>query len=120
MIVLAVVIAGVAGAAIRFAVSRALPSRFPWAVLVVNVVGSAIGGVVIALWAHAGLSSEWRLILLTGFCGGLTTFSTFSVDSVQLALAGTYRTLLANVGANLVLGVGAAAAGFAITGTLAG
>ncbi|HEY0253454.1 MAG TPA: CrcB family protein [Kofleriaceae bacterium] len=121
MIVVSVVIAGIAGAVIRFAVSRLSASRstFPWAVLAVNVVGSALGGVIVALWVYAGLSTEWRLILFTGFCGGLTTFSTFSVESVQLAIAGRYRVLVGSVAANLVLGVGAVAVAFAIASALA-
>jgi CrcB protein len=121
MSVAAVVLAGIAGAVIRFFVSRAFAGRtaFPGAVLVVNVVGSAVGGVVVALWTHAGLTDEWRLVLLTGFCGGLTTFSTFSVESVQLALDGRYRTLAASVATNLVFGIGAAAAAYALTSALA-
>jgi fluoride exporter len=120
MIVLAVVVAGIVGAVLRFLVSRALAARttFPWAVLGVNVVGSAIGGVVVALWADAGLSSDWRLILLTGFCGGLTTFSTFSVETVQLLTSGRVRVAVASIAANLVLGVGAAAVAYAVTAAL--
>jgi fluoride exporter len=121
MIVLAVVVAGIVGAVIRFLVSRAFAARttFPWAVLVVNVVGSAVGGVVVALWTDAGLSSDWRLILLTGFCGGLTTFSTFSVETVQLLTSGRVRVAVMSIAANLVLGVGAAAVAYAVTAALA-
>jgi CrcB protein len=77
-------------------------------VLVVNVVGSAIGGVLLALAARSDISAELCLILLTGLCGGLTTFSTWSVESIQLALEGRARGAVMNVGLNLVLG-GAAA-----------
>lgn len=116
-VVAAVLVAGAIGAVARYGVSRALASRpgFPWAVLVVNVVGSALGGVVLGLAEAGGLSAEWRLILLTGFCGGLTTFSTFSVESVQLLLEGRARVAVGSVAANLVLGVGAAAAGYLLT-----
>jgi CrcB protein len=121
MIAAAVVVAGIVGAVIRFLVSRAFAPRtsFPWAVLVVNVVGSGIGGVVVALWTDAGLSSDWRLILLTGFCGGLTTFSTFSVETVQLLTSGRARVAVWSIAANLVLGVGAAAVAYAVTAALA-
>jgi CrcB protein len=122
MIVLAVVVAGVAGAVLRYSISRVFAprTRFPWAVLIVNVVGSACGGVVVALWTCAGLSSDWRLILLTGFCGGLTTFSTFSIESVQLAIARRYAVVVVSVGANLVFGVGAALAAYSLVYALAG
>jgi CrcB protein len=116
-VIAAVLLAGALGALARFGVSRALASRprFPWAVLLVNVVGSAIGGVVLGLAEAGGLSPEWRLILLTGFCGGLTTFSTFSVETVQLVLDGRSRIALGSVAANLTLGIAAAAAGYLLT-----
>ena len=105
MIVVAVVLAGALGAVIRYLVSRWLAT--PFAVLVVNVVGSAIGGVLLAT-----TSGDLRLVLLTGFCGGLTTFSTFSVETVQLVLDGKSRVAVLSVVANLVLGIGAAALGY--------
>jgi len=105
VIVVAVVLAGALGAVIRYLVSRWLAT--PFAVLVVNVVGSAIGGVLLAT-----TSGDLRLVLLTGFCGGLTTFSTFSVETVQLVLDGKSRVAVLSVVANLVLGIGAAALGY--------
>lgn len=114
-IIAAVLIAGAVGALARFAVSTLLAGRsaFPWAVLAVNVVGSAIGGAVLGLAVAGAVSPEWRLILLTGFCGGLTTFSTFGVETVQLVIDGKTRTALLSVAGNLVLGVAVAAAAFA-------
>jgi len=60
-------------------------------------------------------SGDLQLILLTGFCGGLTTFSSFTVETVQLVLEGRARRALLSVGLNLVLGIGAAALGFALS-----
>ena len=108
MIVASVLLAGVVGAVIRYLVSRWLAT--PVAVLVVNVVGSAIGGVLLAT-----TTGDLRLILLTGFCGGLTTFSTFTVETVQLVLDGKSRLAFTSVAANLVLGIGAAAVGYLLT-----
>ena len=99
--------AGAVGAVIRFLVTRAFAARPVAAVLVVNVVGSALGGVLLAL-----ASGDIRLVLLGGFCGGLTTFSTFGVETIQLVLDGKARVALLSVAANLVLGVGAAAVTF--------
>jgi CrcB protein len=107
MTVVVVLLAGAAGALLRYAASLVSPR---WSVLAVNVIGSFIGGV-----ALATLTGDARLILLTGFCGGLTTFSTFSVETVQAVLDGHVRRAAASVAANLVLGVGAAALGYLVS-----
>lgn len=106
MIFVAVIGAGILGAVLRYLVTTFTPR---WGVLTVNVVGSFVGGIAIA-----SLSGDARLILLTGFCGGLTTFSTFSVETVQAVLDGKVRTAALNVVANVVLGVGAAALGYVL------
>ncbi len=112
---IAALVAGALGAVLRYGTARAFaahPSRLPWAVLIVNVVGSLIGGIALGL-AQAGVwDADLRLIVLSGFCGGLTTFSTFSVETIQLTLEGRMRAALASVVANLVLGIGAAALGW--------
>jgi CrcB protein len=76
------------------------------------VVGSAVLGVVAALALQGTLDAGWGTVLGAGFAGGLTTFSTFSLDVVELWRQ--HRTLRAvlDVAAHLVLGVGAAVAGF--------
>jgi fluoride exporter len=98
----------------RFLTARfmATRSRFPVAVLLVNVIGSAIGGAVLALAEREGVSADVRLVLLTGLCGGLTTFSTFTVETIQLVEQGKARLALLNVGSNLVLGLTAAACAY--------
>lgn len=106
MIFVAVIGAGILGAVLRYLVTTLTPR---WGVLVVNVVGSFIGGI-----ALAALSGDAKLILLTGFCGGLTTFSTFSVETVQALLDGKVRAAALSVAANLVLGIGAAALGYVL------
>jgi CrcB protein len=115
-VVLAVLLAGVVGALARYSISLALArhSRFPFAVLIVNVAGSIIGGAVLGLFDRAALSTEWHLILLTGLAGGLTTFSTWSVETLQLVESGRWRTALSSVLANLVLGLGAASVAYLI------
>ena len=108
--------AGALGAVLRFLVARAFASRpgVPWAVLTVNVVGSAIGGAVLGLAQLGSVSSDIRLILLTGFCGGLTTFSTWGVETIQLVMGGKAKIAAVSVLANLVLGIGAAALVYAL------
>lgn len=113
LIAVFVLVAGAIGALGRYGISLALAKRsFPLAVLIVNVIASAIGGAVLGLAYRGALSAEWRLVLLTGICGGLSTFSTWSVESVQLVLAGRWRTALGSVALNLVVSIALAAAGF--------
>lgn len=111
--VLAAALAGAAGAVARWRLSRSI--RAPWAVLVVNVVGSGIGGAVLGLAQLGAVSSDIRLVLLGGLCGGLTTFSSWSVETIQLVQDGAWRVAALSVGANLLLGIGAAALGYALT-----
>lgn len=87
-------------------------ATFPWATLTVNVVGSAVLGVVAALVLRGTLDAGWGTVLGAGFAGGLTTFSTFSLDVVELWRQ--HRTLRAvlDVAAHLLIGIGAAVAGF--------
>lgn len=87
--------------------------RFPWAVLTVNVIGSALGGMVLAI--GSGLGHDVQLVLLTGVAGGLTTFSTFSVETVQLVLDGRARVAALNVGVNLGAGLAVTALVYAAT-----
>ena len=117
MIVLAALLAGAVGAVLRWVVSRAFAGRrFPWAVLAVNVAGSVLGGVLVGL----AVDDAARVILLSGLCGGLTTFSTLSVETVQLVLEKKAGLAALSIGLNLVLGIGAAVAGWAIATALVG
>lgn len=111
--VVAAVAAGAIATVLRYLVTRV--TRAPWGVLLVNVVGSAMGGVVLGLAERGEMSADLRLILLGGFCGGLTTFSTWSVESIQLVREGKWRTAALSVGANLVLGIAAALVGYLLT-----
>lgn len=88
--ILAVAVGGAAGAGLRWAVMTSVePGRFPWPVLAVNVTGSVLLGV---LLAEESIHPPRRLLLhyggAIGFCGGLTTFSTFAVEVVNLTRAG--------------------------------
>lgn len=115
LLVAAVLVAGAVGAVIRYALSRAYPVRpghLPGGILIVNVVGSGIAGALIGLAERAALSPDLRLVLVTGFCGGLTTFSTWSVETIELADGGRWRAAILNVVVTLALGLGAAVAAY--------
>ena len=115
LIPIAVLVAGSLGALARYGVTQAFGNaRFPWAVLIVNVIGSAIGGTLLALVHVAGISPDWYTVIVTGFAGGLTTFSTWSVQTIQLISDGHWREAALSVGLNLVVGLGAVFAAYGI------
>ncbi|MDQ1572860.1 MAG: fluoride exporter [Actinomycetota bacterium] len=105
---------------VRYLVTLAFGGRgvLPWAVFTVNVVGSAIGGVSMGLATTGIVSTSLQLVLIGGVAGGLTTFSTWSTESVQLILAGKWRTAGTNVVLNLIVGLAAATAGYLVSTAL--
>ena len=88
-ILIAVFLGGGTGSLLRYCVQMALherivPYSFPWATFAVNITGSFLIGLFYALSARFNLSTEVRMLLTTGLCGGFTTFSTFSNDGLIL------------------------------------
>ena len=105
---------GVLGAAIRWAVltTATVGGRMPWPVLGVNVVGSAVLGVLLAEeWNHPRRRLWFHDIGGIGFCGGLTTFSTFSVEIVDL---------VRREAIGIAVSYGLLSVGLSIAGVLAG
>jgi len=96
------------------AVSRRWESALPWGTFVVNVSGSFVLGLLTGLAAHQGLSAHVLTVLGTGICGGYTTFSTFSYESVRLAEDGSALAAAGNVLGSLAAGLLAAAAGLGL------
>lgn len=87
----------------------------PWSTLLVNVAGCFIFGLVYGFASQALLSKELKLALTTGFCGGLTTFSTFSYEIFEMFGSGRICTGLAYAALSLCAGVAAAWFGYALT-----
>jgi CrcB protein len=118
---LAVLAAGAVGAPARYVVERAARragQTFPWGTFLVNLTGSfAIGLVAGAALTH-GLSGDARTIVGTGFLGAYTTFSTYTYEIVRCVEDGQPATGVTYAVTSLVLGVGLAAAGLAVTGVL--
>lgn len=117
---LLLVIGGAAvGAPLRYLSDRAIQSRhdtvFPWGTLAVNVIGSLILGVVTGAVTAGGASPQVQLAVGTGFCGALTTYSTFSYETLRLLEDDARLFAAANVVASIVAGVGAAFLGIAIS-----
>lgn len=118
VVVVAVLGAGAVGAVLRYALSRAFPVRpghLPGGILIVNVVGSGLAGALIGLAERAALDGDLRLILVTGFCGGLTTFSTWTVETIEMLDGGRWRAAVLNVVVTLALGLAAAVGTYLIT-----
>ena len=111
---------GAAGCVLRYLVGVAtlgVAGTFPWGTLGINVAGSFLLGALLGALPpeHAG-----RLLFGTGFCGGFTTFSTFSVEAVALVGRGEHGPASAYLAASVSLSVLAAAAGAAVGRVVAG
>jgi CrcB protein len=77
-------------------------TELPPGTLAANLIGGYLVGLAIAFFIqHPGLSPEWRLFVITGFLGGLTTFSTFSAETVTLLMRGQYAWGLGIIAAHL-------------------
>ncbi|GGH94009.1 fluoride efflux transporter FluC [Arthrobacter liuii] len=122
---------GVAGALLRFGIDSwfahhssirsvrtdgSMRLHWPWATLLVNVVGCFIIGMAHGLTAGLGLGAEWQAGLATGLAGGLTTFSSWTTATIRLLSEARFGSAALNVAVNLGLGFAAAAAGIALAG----
>jgi CrcB protein len=105
---LLVALGGAAGAVLRFAIGQAVgarpPGAFPWATFAINVVGALALGVVMALTHDTEHGWRMRALLGIGLCGGFTTFSSFSYETLALIEARAY-------GAATLYSLGSVAAG---------
>ena len=113
------VIAGAAvGAPLRYLTDRAVQSRhdsvFPWGTFTVNIAGCLVLGLLTGAAAAGAADSHLRLLIGTGLCGALTTYSTFSYETLRLTETGAGRYALANVAGSLVAGLGAVFLGVTI------
>jgi len=98
---------------------RLMGPSFPWGTLVVNIVGCFVIGVFAEMIARRfNASEELRLLLITGFLGGFTTFSAFSLDAISLFERGALAAAAAYVVASVGLSMAAVVAGLAVTRAL--
>jgi len=116
--VVLVLLGGAVGAPLRYLTDLLVQSRhdsiLPWGTLTVNVVGSFVLGVVAAAVAVGGAPAWLMTLLGTGFCGALTTFSTFGFETVRLLEDGSLLEAVVNVVASLAVGLLAVSAGWAL------
>jgi CrcB protein len=115
---LLVIVGGAMGAPLRYLADRTVQKRhdtvFPWGTFTVNVVGSFVLGLLSGAVVAGAASSQVQLLLGTGLCGALTTYSTFSYETLRLTETGAGLYAAANAVASVVVGLGSAFAGVAI------
>ncbi|MER7751467.1 fluoride efflux transporter CrcB [Kitasatospora sp. NPDC097643] len=121
---LLVVAGAVVGAPLRYLTDRAVQARhdsvFPWGTFTVNVVGCLVLGLVTGAVAAGAASARVQLLLGTGLCGALTTYSTFSYETLRLAESGAGRYAVANVVGSVGAGLAAVYAGAGLASALWG
>ena len=106
------------GGAARYAVSwlmKNMMKGMPWAILAANMRGCLLIGM---LWAFldrsTGANSSWTLFLMTGFCGGFTTFSSFSKEALMMLQLGNYWNFAFYVALSVVVGIALVAFGYSL------
>ncbi len=109
--VLWVALGGALGSSARYLASRwlgeAATGSYPWGTFTVNVVGCLLIGLLTVALQRSGLGDGWKLLLVTGFCGGFTTFSTFASENLALMRASDWLVCAAYVTLSLWLGIAA-------------
>jgi CrcB protein len=117
MVLLYVALGGALGSVLRYvlggAVQRAMHAGFPYGTLAVNIIGCFLIGVLIKLFMNVEPPPSLRALLVIGFCGGFTTFSTFTSETIGLAESGAYLRASAYVLASVALCLFATGAGLA-------
>jgi len=97
------------GGSFRYLLSQTVQARFlssyPFGTFTVNIIGCFIIGIVFALSGKYNLSPEWRLFLATGICGGFTTFSSFSIETLAMLRDGQYLYGFLYIGSSILLGL---------------
>jgi fluoride exporter len=113
--VLLVAAGGAIGSAARYGVGVAMGPKadavFPWHTFLINVTGAFIIGLLIVGAARLGWPGWWRPLIAVGILGGYTTFATFALETVELALRGSWGTASAYAVGSLLAGVAGAAGG---------
>lgn len=109
---LMVLLGAAVGAPLRYLIDRAVQARhdtvFPWGTFTVNLTACAILGFLTGVASAVTVSPNTQLLLGTGLCGALSTYSTFSFETLRLVETGSRYFAVANVAVSVVAGLGAA------------
>ncbi|MDB4869387.1 MAG: camphor resistance protein CrcB [Gemmatimonadales bacterium] len=123
MILFLIALGGAAGSVLRYLIGGRVqhfaPHGFPVGTLTVNVLGCLLIGILTRLFLNMETPGEWRGLLVVGFCGGFTTFSTFSIETVGLIEGGEYARAATYVAGSVLLCIMATFAGMAAAGAIA-
>jgi CrcB protein len=123
MILFLIALGGGAGSVLRYLlggrVQHFAPHGFPVGTLTVNVLGCLFIGILTRMFLNMETPGEWRGLLVVGFCGGFTTFSTFSIETVGLIEGGEYARAATYVAGSVLLCIMATFAGMAAAGAIA-
>jgi CrcB protein len=120
---LAISLAAIVGANLRYLLSRfaarELGAVFPYGTLGINILGSFIVGFFV-IWTteHALVDPRWRLLVVVGFCGSFTTFSSYAFETMSYFEQGQWALMLTNILSNNLLCLGAVLAGMALARVL--
>lgn len=116
---LAISFSAILGANLRYLISRLavkeFGSIFPYGTLAINIIGSLIVGFFV-IWTteRVLVDPRWRILVVVGFCGSFTTFSSYAFESMALFERGQWALMLVNVFSNNLLCLGGALAGMAL------
>jgi fluoride exporter len=119
----AISVAAIAGANLRFLMSRLAAKEFgpvfPAGTLIINLLGSFIVGFFV-IWTteRVLLDPRWRLLVVVGFCGSFTTFSSYAFETISYFEQGQWGLMVANILSNNLLCLGSALAGMAVARAL--
>ncbi|MFN2458340.1 MAG: fluoride efflux transporter CrcB [Chitinophagaceae bacterium] len=114
--VLLVGLGGALGSIIRYTLQRFnTGSVFPYGTLLVNLSGCLLIGILWGFWNRNNLNDESRTLLMTGFCGGFTTFSAFTLEAVQLIHQNKWLLLVGYISLSVIGGILMTFAGYKLT-----
>jgi fluoride exporter len=120
---LAISLAAILGANLRYILSRVAVREFgpifPYGTLIINILGSFIVGLFV-IWTteRVLMDPRWRLLVVVGFCGSFTTFSSYAFETMSFLEQGQWGLMLTNIFANNLLCLGGALAGMAVARAL--
>ena len=102
------------GSILRYLIQRSLNATHPWGTFTVNILGCLLIGLLWGLFTRH-IDEPKRLLLVTGLCGGFTTFSSFTYEGVQMMMDNRWTAFLVYTTGSVVLGLVATYSGFKLT-----